>query len=249
MTASRLLLAPLGLLVSLAVQAGCLQSDPLRMWALAQKSKVMIQALYRQEQSKTGGQPSRNLALLAVHLASEGKLDARSVEYLSRHVQGRPEDHFAKLYEGYAWVFSAEKYSKEKNYLRAAEYLKRGFFLIDEAVDSDPDNWRLRYLRMRLDAFVPSDLGRYVVALKDASLLMQGTDPLPPGLRPFVATLKSSALDRSGKTAVAASDFEAVRTQFRGTEMAALSSPCGLQTFFAAEEINGLLDYALGHDK
>lgn len=249
MTASRLPVALLGLFVSLVAHAGCLPSDSLRISALAHKSKATIQALYRQEQSKTGGQPSRNLALLAVHLAPDGKLDARSVEYLSRHVQGRPDDHFAKLYEGYAWVFSAEKYSQEKNYLRAAEYLKRGFFLIDEAVDSDPDNWRLRYLRMRLDAFVPSDLGRYVVALKDASLLMQGTYPLPTGLRPFVAALKSSALERSGKTAVAASDFEAVRRQFQDPEMASLSSPCGLQTFFAAEEISNLLDYALDHDK
>jgi len=249
MIASRLMLVPVWFSFSLATQASCLQSDPAQVSAMAQKSKAAINTLYEHEKARIGGQPSRSLVLLAVHLASEGKLDARSVEYLSRYVQDQPDDHFAKLYEGYAWGFSAAKYNKEKNYLRAAEYLKRGFFLIDEAVDSDPKNWRLRYLRMRMDAFVPAELGRYVVALKDASLLTENIDQLPAGLRPFVSVLRLSALDRSGKTAVAASDYAVVRKQFQGTQMAALSSPCGLQTFVADEEIDALLNYALRHNK
>src|SRR6218665_2830709 len=234
MIASRLMLVPVWFSFSLATQASCLQSDPAQVSAMAQKSKAAINTLYEHEKARIGGQPSRSLVLLAVHLASEGKLDARSVEYFNRYVQDHPHNHFPNL---------------EKTSLRAAESLKRGFFLIDGAVDSDPKNWRLRYLRMRMDAFVPAELGRYVVALKDASLLTENIDQLPAGLRPFVSVLRLSALDRSGKTAVAASDYAVVRKQFQGTQMAALSSPCGLQTFVADEEIDALLNYALRHNK
>lgn len=249
MTANRLLLLPMCLLLSLTAQASCQQTDPRRVSVVAQESKATLNALFEREQVKSSGEPSRNMAILAVYLASEGKLDAQSVGRLSRQVAVQPDDHFAKLYEGYAWVFSAEKYNKEKNYLRAAEYLKRGFFLIDEAVDSDPDNWRLRYLRMRLDAFVPSELGRYVISLKDASILTAISGEIPSKIHPFISALKASALERSGKKALAASDFYSMQAHFEGTDMAVLSSVCGLKNIVSAEEIRELLEYALSHKK
>lgn len=249
MTATKFLLFPFLFFLSLLTNASCLQADQQRASIMAQKSKARLQSLYKREFASAGGELSRSSVILAVYMVSEGKLDARSVEFLSHHVQDHPDDHFAKLYEGYAWIFSAEKYNKQKNYLRAAEYLKRGFFLIDEAVDSDPKNWRLRYLRMRLDAFVPTDLGRYVVALKDASVLIEELRQLPPGIRPLVYALRSSSMERSGKTAVATSDFDTVRVQFQETDIAALSSACALQGFVTAEEISELLEYALSQKK
>jgi len=141
-------------------------------------------------------------------------------------VDAQPDDQFGKLYEGYAWVFSAGEYNRRKNYLRAAEDIKRGFFLIDEAVDSDPDNWRLRYLRLRMDAFVPAELGRYVIALKDAAILAEILDQLPRALRLFIPVLRTVALARSGKTDVP-------------------QDTCGLQQMVTVDEINHVLIYAL----
>src|SRR6218665_1106465 len=102
MIASRLMLVPVWFSFSLATQASCLQSDPAQVSAMAQKRKAAINNLYEHEKATIRAEPGHSLVLLAVHLASEGKLDARSVEYLSRYVQDQPDDHFAKLYEGYA---------------------------------------------------------------------------------------------------------------------------------------------------
>jgi len=192
---------------------------------VARESSTSLNALFERERSNTNGL-TRNLAILSVALAAEGKLDARAVQFLSQHVEATPDDQFAKLYEGYAWVFSAGEYNRRKNYLRAAEDIKRGFFLIDEAVDSEPDNWRLRYLRLRMDAFVQADLGRYVIALKDAAILAEMLDQIPLELRSFIPVLRAVALARSGKIDRSA-------------------DTCGLQNMITPDEINSVLAYAL----
>jgi len=221
MTAHNSLLT-LCLLFTFTAHAHCPPSSPEQMAAMAKESSSALNTLFEREHS------SRNQAILSVALAAEGKLDARAVQSLSQQVANNPNDQYAKLYEGYAWVFSAGEYNRRKNYLRAAEDIKRGFFLIDEAVDSDPDNWRLRYLRLRMDAFVPADLGRYVIALKDAAILAEIQEQLPPALRPFIPVLHAAALARSGKTD---------------------GSPdtCGLQHMVTVDEINSILVYALEH--
>jgi len=201
-------------LCSLSAHAHCPQID-------AEHSSTALNALFEREHS------SRNQAILSVALAAEGKLDARAVQSLSQHVENNPNDQYAKLYEGYAWVFSAGEYNRRKNYLRAAEDIKRGFFLIDEAVDSDPDNWRLRYLRLRMDAFVPAELGRYVIALKDAKILSERQTPLPPALQTLLPILHAAALARPDNTQPA--------------------ETCGLQNMVTVDEINSILVYALEH--
>jgi len=195
-----------------------------------EQSSAALNTLFDRENARlnTNSALTRNLAILSVALAAEGKLDARAVQALSQHVQANPDDQFAKLYEGYAWVFSAGEYNRRKNYLRAAEDIKRGFFLIDEAVDSVPDNWRIRYLRLRMDAFVPADLGRYVIALKDAAILSGRLDQLPPALHPLLQVLRTAALERS----------QSAQT---------LSNTCGLQHMVTVDEINHLLNHALEH--
>jgi len=227
--------------------ANCPQQDPARVAALAQESLATLNAMYAREQALAAGGPSRNLAILAVHLAAEGRLDARLVRHLGQHVETHPNDHFGKLYAGYAWVFSAGEYNRRKNYLRAAEAIKRGFFMIDEAVDSAPDNWRLRYLRMRLDAFVPAELGRYVVALKDASILAETLEELPPEIRPLVPALQAAARVRAGDLEQAQREFDAVRKQYQNAAVAAFSSECALQDVLLEAEISALLMPALEH--
>jgi len=224
MTVNKYWLA-LCLLCSPAAHANCPHAN---LEQTARESSRALNTLFERERSNAGNGLTRNLAMLSVALAAEGKLDARAVQLLSQHVEATPDDQFAKLYEGYAWVFSAGEYNRRKNYLRAAEDIKRGFFLIDEAVDSDPDNWRLRYLRLRMDAFVPADLGRYVIALKDAAILAEILDQLPPALHPLISILRETALARSGKTNE-------------------LPDTCGLQNMVTPEEINSVLAHALEH--
>lgn len=249
MTTNKYIFPLICLLLSLTARAGCPETDPRRVSVIHQRSKAAINEIYKQQQLQSSSEASRNTAILAVYLVSEGRLDNPSIERLSRQAANHPDDHFAKLYEGYAWIFSAEKHNKEKNYLRAAEYLKRGFFLIDESVDSDPKNWRLRFLRMRLDAFVPSDLGRYVVALKDASILTAAISDIPQSIHPFIYALKSSAIERSGNPDLSARNFFSIAENFKGTEIESLSNLCDLKNLVSAEEINELLVYALSHKK
>jgi len=245
-TAGKSLLS-LCIFVSLATHANCPQSNPTRVAAMVKDSNATLNALFERERPAAGGEPGRNMAILAVALASEGRLDAYMLQSLSRYVQAHPEDQFAKLYEGYAWVFSAGEYTRRKNYLRAAEDIKRGFFLIDEAVDSAPENWRLRYLRLRMDAFVPADLGRHVIALKDASILIEVFDRLPPEIRPFVLALNAAALGRAGQHEMEASEFKALRAQFGESAISVFSGVCGLQGFMTVDEINSVLTHALEH--
>lgn len=87
-------------------------------------------------------------------------------------IQARPDNHVAKLFYGYGQLFLATNYLQKKHYLQAVENAGRGFFFIDEAVESRPENWQLRYLRLRMDAFVPVSQGRCVVAIKDARYLL-----------------------------------------------------------------------------
>jgi len=217
MTVNNYLFA-LCLLFTFTSHAQCPQTNP-------EQSSTALNTLFERERTTANGAMTRNLAILSVALAAEGKLDARAVQSLSAHVEANPDDQFAKLYEGYAWVFSAGEYNRRKNYLRAAEDIKRGFFLIDEAVDSDPDNWRLRYLRLRMDAFVPAGLGRYVIALKDAKILSEMQDKFPPALQTLLPILHAAALARPDKTQPA--------------------QTCGLQNMVTVDEINTILAHAL----
>jgi len=221
-------------LLPLAALADCVHTAEAA--AMAQASSATLNALL------AGQTPSsRNAAILAVALAGEGKLDERAFMTLGQHASAYPDDLTSKLYEGYAWVFSAGEFQRRKNYLRAAEDLKRGFFLIDEAVDSAPDNWRLRYLRLRMDAFVPAQLGRYVIALKDAGILVEALPGLPVQMPPLILALRAAALERAGDPAAAQRAFEAVRAQFPESPIAALSAVCALQGFITEEEIASVL--------
>jgi|GEM_PF-3374563 len=248
MTVSKYLLGLL-LLCSFAAEsvlAKCVQSHPDKILAMMQESSMALNKLFELEQKKTVEGISRNLAILSIILAAEGRLNAQKLQSLTRHVQEQPNDLFAKMYEGYAWVFSAEGYSRRKNYLRAAEYVKRGFFLIDEAVDAAPDSWRLRYLRLRMDAFVTADLGRYVIALKDAAILSEMTEQLPVDMLPMIAVLRAVALDRSGKAQEAQAEFNAMRKQFAKSPVATFVNECGLQDFFIMDEVTHILTPSLG---
>jgi len=241
MTVGRYVLVLCLLMLPLTMHANC-PPLPQQIIRMEQSGKAALEALFQREQAKTRGEINRNTAILSVLLPTE-KLDARTIEFMMSHQQTHPDDQFAKLYQGYAWVFSAADAYQRKHHLRAAEFIKRGYFLIDEAVDSEPDNWRLRYLRLRLDAFVPARLGRHVVALKDAGLLLQVADELPAALRPLIFILQAAALESAGQRAAhtqATVPYDADAESIDFSE-----NVCWLQRLILPVELNDVLGYAL----
>lgn len=97
------------------------------------------------------------------------------------------------LFYGYTNIFLADAYNKKKAYLKAASAIKRAFFYIDGSAEYYRRDWRLIYLRLRMDAFTPKYLGRCVVALKDSeSLLLSGEVSLQ--LHPMIRYMHARAL-------------------------------------------------------
>ncbi len=70
---------------------------------------------------------------------------------------------------------------------------------MDEAVDEQPEDWRLRLLRARVDVYVPAEFGRHVVALKDLRYLAENPTQVPPQLSSLVDFLQIRAFDAAGQ--------------------------------------------------
>lgn len=179
----------------------------------------------------------RGRAILAVVQAPNNGVDEQVIESLATYREQHPDDLYAKLYEGYGWLFTAGEYLKQQNYFRAAELAKRGFFLMDEAVDQAPENWRLRFLRARLDLYVPAEFGRHVVALKDLRYLDEHPEQVPPAMAELVDFLQVRAFAAAGQEPEA----EQLRSQLaRSPLWAALLQEQG-RLFLTAEEIQYVL--------
>ncbi|CAM3928599.1 hypothetical protein RABR111495_19130 [Rahnella bruchi] len=87
------------------------------------------------------------------------------------------------VFYSYGLLKLAGEYKNINDNVQASELAKMGFFYLDEAVELDEDNWRVRYLRARLDTWLPSDLGRCVVALHDSMKLDKSFKKLALKLR------------------------------------------------------------------
>jgi tetratricopeptide (TPR) repeat protein len=79
----------------------------------------------------------------------------------------------AKGYYGSLVTLEAGVYADKKNVIKAMSLLNKGSALIDAAVDSDPDNEDLRFLRMEnaYEVSESSPLNRYKVMKKDLDWL------------------------------------------------------------------------------
>lgn len=180
----------------------------------------------------------RDRAILAVVRAPVDGVSESTIEALAAYREQHPEDLYAKLYEGYGWLFTAGEYVKRQNYFRAAELAKRGFFLMDEAVDQAPEDWRLHFLRARLDCYVPAEFGRHVVALKDLGYLQEQAAKVPPGLGPVSDFLRARALERNGQ----AEPAQALREQLARTPLwAGVLEQGDTRLFLTEEEIRYVL--------
>ena len=76
------------------------------------------------------------------------------------------------IFYSYGMLKLADRYSALNDLVHAAEYAKVGFFYLDEAVDLHENDTRVRYLRARVDAWLPGELGRCVIALNDTGKLL-----------------------------------------------------------------------------
>lgn len=76
------------------------------------------------------------------------------------------------IFYSYGLLRQAKSFSTVNDFIHAAEYAKTGLFYLDEAVDANEDNLRVRYLRARIDAYLSADMGRCVVTLQDTEQLL-----------------------------------------------------------------------------
>ncbi|MES2817497.1 MAG: hypothetical protein V4812_00735 [Pseudomonadota bacterium] len=183
----------------------------------------------------------RDRAILEVVQAQSAGLREQTLEALADYREQHPEDLYAKLYEGYGWLFLAGEYNKRQNFFRAAELAKRGFFLMDEAVDQHPEDWRLHLLRARLDTHVPAEFGRHVVALKDLRVLAElGT---PADLDGLLEYLRLRALEAAGQDEQALQARARLQATPLWAELLQLPDP---RLFLTREEVQHLLAPILG---
>jgi hypothetical protein len=132
-------------------------------------------------------------AMLAVNAQAPMSQLVNATNQLQALYQQHPDYRIAKMFFGYGQLFMATELLAKKNYLRAAEASKLGFFYIDEAAESDQQDWQMRFLRARMDAFVPASHGRCVVALKDLDYLRQHAG-IPADLLPMITLMSAHAL-------------------------------------------------------
>lgn len=133
-------------------------------------------------------------AMLAVNSQAPMSQLVTATDQLQALYQQHPDYRIAKMFYGYGQLFMATEFLAKKNYLRAAEASKLGFFYIDEAAETDAQDWQMRFLRARMDAFVPVSNGRCVVALKDLDYLQHNAE-MPAELRPMMTLMSAYALN------------------------------------------------------
>lgn len=139
-----------------------------------------------------------NYAILKMIDAPSASDLHEAISCFDEYIRRRPEDLSAQVSKGYASVLLADLYLARKNYFKAAEHSKRGFYLMDEAVEQEPENVSLRFMRGRFDAQAPRKLGRYVVAVKDLEYLLENRERLPEGMEPICMFLLAKAFSLAG---------------------------------------------------
>lgn len=84
----------------------------------------------------------------------------------------RGHDIASLVFYAYGLLLQARHASAVNDYIHASEYARTAFFYLDEAVDAHEENPRVRYLRARVDAWLPIRLGRCVITLNDTDQLL-----------------------------------------------------------------------------
>lgn len=98
------------------------------------------------------------------------------------------------IFYSYGMLRLAHHFTLINNYIDALEDAKLGFFYLDEAVESHDDNWRIHYLRARVDAYLPADIGRCVITLKDTDFLLENSQKFDDAILAQINYMRYRAL-------------------------------------------------------
>ena len=98
------------------------------------------------------------------------------------------------VFYAYGTLRQADRALQTNDFIRASEYGKTGFFYLDEAVDLYEDNMLVRYMRARVDAWLPASIGRCVVTLKDTEQMLNTPDVFNAGLVEHINEMRYRAL-------------------------------------------------------
>jgi len=117
----------------------------------------------------------------------------------------------AKGYFGSIVTIEAGVYAGKKNVIKAMSLLNKGSAMIDAAVEADPDNEELRFLRMEnaYDVSEGSPLNRYKVMKKDLDWLDSRKGGYEPELQGVIELYKGLYLAKSKKIDEALDAFDA----------------------------------------
>ncbi|HDR2835619.1 TPA: hypothetical protein QCK25_003798 [Enterobacter mori] len=98
------------------------------------------------------------------------------------------------VFYAYGTLRQADRALQTNDFIRASEYGKTGFFYLDEAVDLYEDNMLVRYMRARVDAWLPASIGRCVVTLNDTEKMLNTPDVFNAGLVEHINEMRYRAL-------------------------------------------------------
>lgn len=98
------------------------------------------------------------------------------------------------VFYAYGTLRQADRALQTNDFIRASEYGKTGFFYLDEAVDLYEDNMLVRYMRARVDAWLPASIGRCVVTLNDTEKMLNMPDVFNAGLVEHINEMRYRAL-------------------------------------------------------
>lgn len=107
------------------------------------------------------------------------------------------------MFYAYGTLKLAAQRAAENDMIGAAEYARAGFFWLDEAAERNETDARVRYLRARIDAFLPASAGRCVIALSDTQFILNSAQTFPEALRSKVKYMRYRALVSCGQEAQA----------------------------------------------
>ncbi|MDR7341878.1 hypothetical protein J2X14_000266 [Pantoea alhagi] len=105
------------------------------------------------------------------------------------------------MFYAYGTLKLAAQRAEENDMIGAAEYARAGFFWLDEAAERNETDARVRYLRARIDAFLPASAGRCVIALSDTQFILNSAQTFPQALRSKVKYMRYRALVSCGQEA------------------------------------------------
>jgi hypothetical protein len=115
------------------------------------------------------------------------------------------------IFYSYGMLKLADHFNAINDLVNSAEYAKLGFFYLDEAVDLHEKDMRVRYLRVRVDAWLPGNLGRCVIALNDTEQLLKSAVKYSESIRNNINAMRYRALKNCKQDELAGKVLEQIK--------------------------------------